>query len=244
MSICCINNIVNYLFKNEVIDYSFINNEKQDTILFLHGWGGNKFSFQSTINILKPRYNILTITMPTISPTTLVWNMFDYTNLVSNILNLFNIEMPIVICHSFGFRVAMLLKKKFAFNKIVVTGGAGIKKENIFQKINKNNSKIILKHHKFKFFYEKVASTDYLSLSQINKETFKNIVNLNLKFAIKFSCPMLLFWGNNDTPTRPWIAKEILKNNNANLVIVEGDHFAYIKENLKFNHNILEFLSK
>ena len=54
---------MNYLFKNEIVDYDFFNNENKDTILFLHGWGGNKFSFQSTINLLKNRYKILSITI-------------------------------------------------------------------------------------------------------------------------------------------------------------------------------------
>ena len=234
--------MMRFLFKNEVVDYDFFNNEKSETVLFLHGWGGNKFSFSQTINLLKNQFNILSLTMPTISPTTCVWNMFDYVQLIENILSLYNINNPIVICHSFGCRVAMLLNKKIKISKIVITGGAGIKKENIFLKIIKNNNKILLKNEKFKYFFKLIASNDYLNLSSTNKETFKNVVNLNLKFASKFNCPILLFWGTKDKATPQWIAKYLKKQNNSTLLTIKSDHFAYLKENLKFNHEVLKFL--
>ena len=234
--------MMNFLFKNEVIDYDFFNNKKDKTILFLHGWGGNKFSFQSTINLLANQYNILTITLPTIENTTSVWNLFDYTNLVKQILLLHSISNAVVICHSFGFRIAMLLKKEIDINKLVVTGGAGLKKENFFKKISKNNNKIILKQAKFKNFYKKIASDDYSRLSKTNKETFKNIVNLNLKFAIKFDCPILLFWGKKDKETPLWIARKILSKNKAKLITTDSGHFTYLENSSLFNHNVLSFL--
>ena len=80
--------MMNYLFKNEIVNYDFFNNKKSETILFLHGWGGNKFSFQQTINLLKNQYNILTITMPTTTTTTSVCNMFDYVYLAEKILSI------------------------------------------------------------------------------------------------------------------------------------------------------------
>lgn len=233
-----------FLFKNEIIDYNFFNIGKEKTILFLHGWGGNKFSFQQTINLLKNQYNILSITMPTILPTTSVWNMFDYVELIENILSVNSIKSVIIICHSFGFRIAMLLNKKISIEKLVVTGGAGLKKENFFKKIIKNNNKTILKCVNFKNFYKKIASNDYLNLSPINKKTFKNIVNFNLKFASKFTCPMLLFWGNKDSDTPLWIARYIKNKNTSKLIVANSDHFAYLKENNKFNHEVLKFLNQ
>ena len=43
---------MNFLFKQEIIDYEYY--WSSDTvILFLHGWGGDKHSFASTINLIK-----------------------------------------------------------------------------------------------------------------------------------------------------------------------------------------------
>ena len=234
--------MMKFLFKNEIIDYDFLNIQKEKTILFLHGWGGNKFSFSQTINLTKNHFNILSITMPTTQPTTSVWNLFDYVNLIENLLTLLNIKEVIIVCHSFGFRVAMLLNKKIKIEKIIITGGAGIKKENIFLKITKNNNKIILKNKNFQYLFKKIASSDYLSLSNTNKKTFKNIVNLNLTFATKFKCPMLLFWGSKDTATKLWIAKLLKRQNKAKLITAKSNHFAYIHKSSKFNHSVLNFI--
>ena len=230
-----------YLFKNEVVDYDFFNSKKQDTILFLHGWGGNKFSFISTINLLKNQYNILSISMPTILPTISVWNMFDYVTLIENILLLHGIKHIIIICHSFGFRLAMILNKKIRIDKIVVTGGAGLNKNlSLTKKMRLNNNKILMR--KFNYLYKSIASEDYLKLSKTNKETFKNIVNLNLKFASRFNCRMLLFWGTKDKDTKLWIAKKLKKQNHATMIKTKSDHFAYLNENSKFNHEVLKFI--
>ncbi len=234
-----------FLFKNEVVSYNVFGNTHAETILLLHGWGMDKNAFYQTINLLKNHFKIITITMPTTSPTISEWTMFDYSQMVENILQVNYINDVTIICHSFGFRVAMLLNKKIQINRIIVTGGAGIKKEkyyNFIKKINENNVKIMLKSGKFKNLFNKVASADYLTLSATNRKTFKNIVNLNLKFALKFNCPMLLFWGHNDTATPIWIAKKIRKKNNAKLIITESNHFAYLEQNAKFNHETLTFL--
>lgn len=233
---------MNILFKNEVVNYDFFNNHKSVTILFLHGWGGNKFSFQETINLLKFNYNILTITTPTINPTISVWDLFDYVSLVKNIIDVNSIKDVIVVCHSFGFRIAMLLRKKIKFIKLIVTGGAGLKKENVFIKIIKNNNKILIKNEKFKDFYKFIASKDYISLSSINKLTFKNVVNLNLNFAKELNCPTLLFWGKHDKSTPLRIAKKLNKTNKSKYIKVNSDHFAYIKEREKFNHETINFI--
>ena len=234
---------MNYLFKNEVIDYTFINNHKHETILFLHGWGGNKLSFKSSIQVLSSCYNILTLTLPTTTPTTSVWDLFDYVNLVNNLLGFHSIENPIAICHSFGFRILMLLNRNINFKKIIVTGGAGFKRKLTFlKKINKTNNMVLLKKKKFNYLYKLIASNDYSSLSSINKLTFKNIVNLNLDFAKKLSCPILLFWGTRDKETPLWISKLLMKHNLSKLVYVKNDHFAYLKESIKFNHEIVEFI--
>lgn len=229
-----------FLFKQEVIDYVFINSKQENTILFLHGWGGNLNSFFKTIQLCKNRFNILSLSMPTILPTVNAWTLNDYSNLILQILKLHNIDEVHLVCHSFGFRVACLIKEKIKIKKIVVTGGAGLKQNSIMKKIENDNRKIHLTLNPNLF--EKFASSDYKNLCETNKTTFKNIVNLNLKHLCKFKCPMLLFWGKHDIDTPLWIAKYLHKNNNAKLISTNSDHFAYIKEEARFNNEVLKFL--
>ena len=239
----CINDYMNFIFKGEIVDYDFYQNRNKPTIIFLHGWGGNKFSFAKTINLLKNKFSILTLTMPTMQPMVTCWNLFDYSNLVLSLCKLYNINRCIIICHSFGLRVATLLKEKIIIEKIFITGGAGIKNFKICKKIEQNINKTLLKNNKFKFLFNQVASKDYFALSNTNKITFKNVVNLVTNHISKFDCPMFLFWGKDDSETKIWIAKKLKKlNKNCELKIVKSDHFAYLKKDAELNNFVVRNL--
>ena len=233
---------MNIIFNGECVDYEYVNNNKPDTILFLHGWGGNKFSFAGSFKLLNSKFNLLSVTMPTTEKTVKVWTLFDYYKLIETILKLHNVFNPIIVSHSFGFRVACLINQFIKIKKIVVTGGAGLKKLSIFRKIDKQNNLVLLKNKKYGWLYKKIASVDYKNLSTTNKKTFKNIINKNLIKCCKFSCPMLLFWGINDKDTPIWIAKKLKKINHCTLIKTKSDHFAYLKENALFNKCLMEFL--
>ncbi len=225
---------MNIIFKQEIIDYDYVNNNKDTTILFLHGWGGNKFSFSKSIEFLHTKYNILTITMPTILDTKEVWNLCDYSDLVEQLISLINLKKIIVICHSFGLRVLLLLKDKIQIEKAIITGGAGLKKIDPISRIIRNEK--IIKNKKT------MQNFDYFSLSKTNRETFKNIVNFNLFNFIKFPFPLLLFYGKKDRETKMWIAKKLKSKNNANLIKTNGTHFSYLENSSEFNRYIKEFL--
>lgn len=232
-----------YLFHTEKIDYDFFKvSNTSITILFLHGWGGNKNSFTKTFPYIKQKYNILSITLPTISPTNLTWQYDDYINLILTILHVHNIKNLIIVCHSFGFRLACLLNQKITIKKLVVTGGAGIKKSTPILNINNSNNLCLLKQKRFKFLYKEIASKDYFSLSNTNKNTFKNVVNINTKNCLNFNCPILIFWGKNDTETPYKFAKKIAKSNHSKIIKTDGDHFTYLTHNSYFNNVVKEFL--
>lgn len=239
---------MNFLFKGELIDYDFLeineNNKEtnRETIVFLHGWGGNKSSFKSTINLLKHKFNILAVTMPTIADMAVAWNLVDYANLVLALCKLHGINSIYIVCHSFGFRVANLLKPQIEIKKIVVTGGAGLKKFSILKKLETNNNKILLMQARFKYLFNSIASDDYKALSPTNKKTFSAVVGVAFNKFCAFSCPMLLFWGKRDKETKIWIANKLKRENDAKLIVTNCDHFAYLKENARFNNEVLNFL--
>ena len=117
-----------------------------------------------------------------------------------------------------------------------------IKKENLFLRTNQRRN--LLKLQQNKNLFSSIASKDYLELSPTNRQTFKNIVNLNLKNFIKFNCPILLCWGKKDSDTKLWIARKLKRKNNAKLIITNSDHFAYLKLNHYFNNEVINFLEK
>ncbi len=226
--------------ESENIDFN--NSTKKETVVFLHGWGGDKNSFKSTINLLKHKFIILAVTIPTIANTVVAWSLIDYANLVLALCKLHGINSIYVVCHSFGFRVASILKQQIEIKKIVVTGGAGLKKFSIIKKLETNNNKILLSQARFKFLYNSIASADYSALSPINKKTFSAVVGVAFNKFCKFNCPMLLFWGKRDSETKLWIAEKLKRENDAKLIVSNSDHFAYLKENARFNNEVLNFL--
>ena len=243
-------------------------------VLFLHGWGGNKNSFLSLVKLLNAKHNCLIVTLPTTSPAALTWTLEDYAQCILNLVKSLGINSVQIVCHSFGFRVATLLyhlvklsnqnqstdknknrssqpqnlntqnNQNFTILKMVVTGGAGPKKINIFKKIEQTNNLCLLKQKKNKFLYQSIVSHDYFELTNTNKKTFKNVVNFNTKNLLNFDIPLLLFWGKYDHETPVWIAKKIYKLNkqNAQLFVANSDHFAYLKQSAIFDNLVVNFL--
>lgn len=246
-------NNMTFLYKGYAIEYEYWYNNYAKTILLLHGWGGNKDSFFKIKQLLKFQYNILSLTFPpnniyTNIPTDSIipLDMYDYKNIVQNILQITNINKVNIICHSFGFRVALMLATtKIDIEKIVVTGGAGIRLEHSFlKKINNQFKSIWLKSHPEDF--SKIASSEYIQLSNIDRQTFKNIVNKNLiNFIKNLTCPIFAFWGKNDTAT-PIKMFKILKKLKPDIqykIIKNGTHFCYLEHNNLFVDCCQNFLN-
>ena len=225
------------LYNTYEVEYEYLFGNHSKTLLFLHGWGGNKDSFAKVKKIFKSSYNILSISFPplnlykTKTDSTIPLDMHDYKNIVLNILKLLNLNSVIVICHSFGFRVALMLTtSNITIEKTIVTGGAGIRvKSNFFKKLNVQFRSILLKS--YPEYFNKFASSEYVSLSKIDRQTFKNIVNKDLTNHIKnLHCPAFLFWGKKDTATPLKMFKifKKLKPDIEYTIIKNGTHFCYL----------------
>ncbi len=235
-----------FLYNCHIIDYEYIFSRHPQTILFLHGWGGNKDSFIKLKRILKPNYNIISLTLPPSSDSVTSLTMYDYKNIVVNLLTCLGINQVIIICHSFGFRVSLMLAtSNITIKKIIITGGAGIiLKANIFKQMSNNFRKIFLKHNPQ--YFNKYASPDYKYLSAVNQKTFKNIVNKDLTNYIKLlNCPMLLFWGTHDTATPIKMFKIIkkLQPQAKQIIIKNGTHFCYLEQGELFANACQNFLN-
>ena len=180
------------LYKTYAVEYEYIFNHHPKTLLLLHGWGGNKDSFAKLKKVFKFQYNILSLSLPPPNlyqlsteskhcfNSVVPLDMHDYKNIVCNILTLLNLNSVVIICHSFGFRVALMLTTtNIIIQKIIITGGAGIRLNPSFlKKLNNQYHTTLLKTNPEYFNY--FASSEYSSLSLVDRQTFKNIVNKDL----------------------------------------------------------------
>ncbi len=169
----------------------------------------------------------------------------DYVEDLKEYLYKNSIVKPHVIAHSFGGRIVLKSAKDSLFDKIVLTGSAGLKPRFSVKKTAKKATFSILKHfvsrEKLKAFY----SSDYLSLSPVMKESFKLIIKENLDYILPLiDNPTLIINGLCDRETPPYMAKKLAKNiKNSKLIFLENaGHFCFIDRGDKFNWEVREFL--
>ncbi|MDR1917915.1 MAG: alpha/beta hydrolase [Christensenellaceae bacterium] len=191
-----------------------------ETILFLHGWGGNEHSFAPIEKYFGRYFQTLCPAMP--CPPDEVWTLDDYVMSVEKLLAENNVTKCHIICHSFGARVAVLLinKNPHLVGKLIVTGGAGLKPRfnlRIWAKIK------IYKIKKRLFGRAKGGSADYRKLTPNGKKTFNNIVGRDLCNEIKkVKTPTLLIYGAKDRATPVYMAKRWAKLCGAKLCKADG----------------------
>ncbi len=221
-----------------------------DYVLFLHGWGGSEYSFIDTYNQLKKDFSVIAINLTDITNKYLYkpLTLFDYTVKVAQILNDLNIKDIHIVCHSFGFRVTLILNKFFKFNikSVVIVDGAGVNFFEIKKFIKIAYYKCVKKLVKFKIIPQKIlskfGSLDYKKLNDVEKQSFKNIVNYNLKkYVNSIHSKTTIIWGKFDEDTKLKIAKYLHKNICGSVLkIYNAGHFSYLENKFEFMYDIEE----
>ena len=251
---------MNIIINDFNIYYEKIGSGKEN-IIILPGWGNTRPTFNLMIDALKKYYNVYILDYPGFGNSSFPnrnLTIYDYAELMQNFINILDIKDPIVITHSFGTRIALILnaKLKIKFKKLIIIDGAGIKKKKcillkskqFLYKLLKKLSIIFPKKFK-KLYLKKVVnifgSADYKSLNDNMKKTFSNIVSEDLSYLLKnISSETLLIWGEKDCDTP---LKDGIKMNNSivdsGLIIIKnGTHFSYLDVPFYVNNIIIEFV--
>ena len=222
------------------ISYEIVNPEAKIDFIVLHGWGSNKNLMKQTFSPYMQKFRHIYIDLPGFgnSPCSTTLRTIDYANIIEMLLGQINASKDIIMGHSFGGKVALLLEPQL----LVLVASAGI----YVQKSLKVKVKIALFKtlkifgfaHLRKFFVAEDAKT----LNTYMYETFKNVVNED--FSTQFSSSKsqaLLCWGKNDTATPLSSAIKIEKlMQDATLVVYEGDHYFFMKEGASISKMIEE----
>ena len=175
------------------------------------------------------------------------YSLSDYVQEVKDYMSSHDIIRPHVVAHSFGARVVVkaLSQQPQLFDRVVITGGAGLKPRRTFKKVAKklcfNLLKLFVKRESLAAFY----SPDYLRLSPVMRQSFKMIVAEHLDDAAK-TIPnrTLLIYGKGDKETPLYMARRFNKYLvNSKLLVIDGaGHFAFVDKPSKFNREVREFL--
>lgn len=243
--------------------YYEVSGNHPKSIVILPGWGDTRKTFNHLIEYLNNYFTVYIVDYPGFGNSNFPnrnLTIYDYSELIYEFIKENKLEDPILIGHSFGGRIITLLTGyyHYKFSNIILLDSAGIKpKKTIRSKLRKLSykllkrlSRIIPKKYRDKYnkkVFSYFASTDYQNLTQNMRETFKNIVNTDLKDYLKYiKSNVLLIWGNNDDATPIRDAKIMNKEiKNSELIIIDkSGHFPYLDRPNLINSILYEQLKE
>lgn len=233
------------------------------TIVILPGWGNTRATFRNIINYFKNDYTIYIFDYPGFGNSPIpskTLDIYDYARIIRDFFEEEKIVDPIIIAHSFGGRITALLAGyyKIRFKKILFMDIAGIKPKKTLKQIFRQSLYKILKKLtkilpkiKQEYYRQKLlthfGSSDYNSLPPIMRNTFKNIVNEDLKIYFKnIDDEVLILWGKKDnvTPLKDAYKLRNLIKDSALIVLPECSHFVYLDAIVVTNKIIYEYLKE
>ena len=219
--------------------------------MLLHGYLSKKESFYYQIEFLSKYFEVIAPDFPGFgasAPLNEAWSVQDYTEWLVRFLKAQNVARVHILAHSFGARVAFkaLSAHPDIAESLIVTGGAGLVKPRSPEYIKKVNAYRRIKKIFPKFAEKHFGSSEYRTLPPVMKESYKKIVNEDLKACVaQVKCKTYLLYGKNDTVTPPSEEGQTFHNliADSRFEIMEGGHFCFSEYPDLFNSKIFNFLS-
>ena len=214
--------------------------------MFLHGYLSSKEAFIRQIDYFSRFYRVTAIDFLGFgksSPLTQPFSVGDYAEWTKEVFTLLHVETPHVIAHSFGCRVAVKMASDGYFDKMLLTGAAGVILKRSLRYRVKVKTYRIMRRIAPRFAETHFGSKEYRTLSPIMKESYKKIVNEDLRGdARKVKNEVLLVVGEDDTVTPIAEAKAYVNSfPRAKLRQIQGGHFAFVENPVLFNLMAEEF---
>lgn len=227
---------------------SYLQKGEGRDLVMLHGYLSSKESFYPQIAYFSKFYRVTALDFPAFGgadPIPYAYSVSDYADWTEEALNALGIAFPRVIAHSFGGRVAVkCLSRGEIFDRAVLCGCAGIIPPRTLKYRMRVKSYKIMKKIAPKYAEKHYGSEEYRTLSPVMRESYKKIVNEDLRAdARRITRPVLFVNGENDTQT-PVSSAQIYQScvQNSALFVMNGcGHFAHLDDPLAFNLAAEEF---
>lgn len=240
-----------FTYNDVSVNYEFIDNKKDLTLIYLHGWGQN---IEMMIPIAKPftkDYNVLIIDLPGFGKSSepkSIWSLDDYSELIHEFVKQLKLKKVVLIGHSFGGKISIVYASKYKVEKLILLSSpykVEIKKQPFKVKVLKRLAKFPGFKNLANYFKKKIGSTDYKNASPMMRDILVKHVNTDLTDELKkISAPTIIIWGTNDVTVDISSAYEIEKLiKDAAVIAYEGlTHFAYLEDKQKTINIIKSFI--
>lgn len=224
----------------QLVNYEALGTSKKNLVI-LHGWGGSLAEWKTVAESLSLRYRVWLLDFPGFggSPKPASdWSIYDYANFVKEFLLKLKIKDPIILGHSFGGRVAILLDAK----RLILVDAAGLEFKSFKAKIFGFASDYIRwVPQNIKNIF---GSPDYKSAGSMRK-IFVKIVNQDLsKEMAKVKCPTLIIWGEKDRVLPIFQAKIIKETIGGAIlrIVWNADHWPHLSKPTEFLEILDEYI--
>ena len=245
-------------YKNQRIAYEVVGKGK--ALVILHGWGSSRRVMLPLAKSLADIRASYVLDLPGFGDSNqpdAAWSIDDYADAVEAFIAMLPDDHIDVLVHSFGGRIILKLlnrlKSKQIIQKVLITGGAGMKPQRSFRFYVK---KYFAKTLKAPFvilpnplrekalnwlretgLWKSLGSSDYSKLSGMMRETFVKSVSEHLEPSLPgIEHETLLLWGRNDDATPVYQAERMEQGikNSALVIIEDAGHYAFLDKPKQF----------
>ncbi len=229
-------------------------------LILMHGWGCNMDTVASIERVAAETHTVYNMDFPGFGASEEpadVWGVEQYTALIEEFARKTGIDRPVLVGHSFGGRVGILMASRTPVDKLILVDAAGVKPRRSMSyyfkvysfKAMKSLCRLALPRRKADAVIEKwrsrKSSADYASASPRMRAILSKVVNEDLCHVMpQITAPTLLVWGENDTATPVSDARRMERLiPGAGLVSFAGcGHYSFLDNPIQFAAVLRSFL--
>lgn len=221
-------------------------------LILMHGWGCNSSTVASIANTASQTNTVYNVDFPGFGASPepdSIWGIERYTRLIEDFTKDLGLDNPVLVGHSFGGRVALLMSSRTPVSKVVLVDAAGLKPHRSLKyylkvysfKAAKRLYRMIYGAEKSKEKIEKMrshhGSSDYKQSTPVMRGILSRVVNEDLSDRLgHINAPTLLIWGAKDKATPLKDATRMKKEikNSELIVFPEAGHYSFLDNPARF----------
>jgi len=240
--------------------FKFIEEGEGETLILLHGLFGALSNFESIIDHFKKSYKVVVPMLPMFELDLLHTSVGGFAKFIHKFIEKKNYTDYHLLGNSLGGHIALvhILKYPEKIKSLILTGSSGLYESGMGDSYpRRGDYEYIKKKTEVTFYDPKMATKELVDeVFEITRNRLKVIKIIALaKSAIRHNLgeelnnvkqPTLLIWGNNDTITPPFVAREfhrLIPNSELHFIDKCG-HAPMMEQPEEFNVILDKFLKK
>lgn len=203
------------------------------TMLVLHGWRGSSVEWLAFSESFKSKYKIILVDLPGFGGSykpDADWGIYEYFEFIKKFLDTMNIKKSVVVGHSFGGRIGILLASRTKIvERLILIDAAGMEIKSIKSRL------VLLFKPILKYLPSEIknafGSTDYKSAGEMRK-IFVKIVNQPLREELgRIKAQTLIVWGEKDAVLALNEAEMLHQGIKGSIlrIVWGGDHWPHVR---------------